>query len=155
MSHDHADPNVPRPVLYAAAGIMALSIGLAYAGRQMGVGVVRFEDTREVASALLRFVDRPDGAVVVVDARTGAEVTVVPPASNGFVRGVLRGLGRTRKLESLGPDGAFRLVRWADGRLSIEDPETHRSVDFGAFGTTNAQAFVAIFDASQRPEARR
>ena len=38
----------------------------------------------------------------------------------------------------------FRLTRWADGRLSVEDPTTGRRVDLGAFGAVNAASFAKL-----------
>ena len=76
-------------------------------------------------------------------------MNLVPPRSNGFVRGVLRGLFRNRKQEALGRDGLFRLSRQADGRLSIEDPQTGRRVDLDAFGATNSAAFAELLAAGR------
>ena len=40
----------------------------------------------------LRFQDEADGAIAIFDAASGREVSRVPPRTNGFIRGVLRGL---------------------------------------------------------------
>jgi putative photosynthetic complex assembly protein len=72
------------------------------------------------------------------------------PGTNGFVRGVLRGLMRERKAESIGPTAPFRLTHWANGRLSLDDPSTGRHVDLEVFGPTNAGAFAQILAASQQ-----
>ena len=37
---------------------------------------------------------------------------------------------------------SFRLTRWADGRLSIEDPTTRESYELEAFGSTNEAVFA-------------
>ena len=77
-----------------------------------------------VQSRTLHFADRNDGAVEVTDADRHI-VAVLPPGTNGFARGVMRGLARARKLEDVGQEPPFVLTRWADGRLSLDDPSTH------------------------------
>ncbi len=37
----------------------------------------------------------------------------------------------------MGAETPFRLTRWSDGRLSLDDPATDRHVDLEAFGPTN------------------
>lgn len=74
-------------------------------------------------------------------------VAVIPPGTNGFLRGSLRGLARERKRQGIGAGPAFRLVRWADGRLTLEDPATRRVIDLAAFGPTNSGAFADLLGA--------
>ena len=69
---------------------------------------------------------------------------MLPPGTNGFIRGVLRGLARDRKLQRIGTEPPFRLTRWVDGRLSLDDPATGRRIELGAFGPTNAAAFAGL-----------
>ena len=74
-------------------------------------------------------------------------MAVLPPGSNGFIRGVMRGLARERMLHGIDAAPPFRLIRWADGRLSLEDTATGRLIDLAAFGPTNAQAFARLLTA--------
>jgi len=62
---------------------------------------------------------------------------------------VLRGLVRERRLSGIGSSAPFVLRRWADGRLTLEDPKTGRVIDLGAFGVTNAQAFAKLMASSE------
>lgn len=140
---DHNRP-LPRAMLYAAAAMVVLSIILAGTSRLTGIGRTEFAAVPAVESRDLLFEDRPDGAVTIYAAEDGSVIGVLPPGSDGFIRGVLRGLARDRKLHQKGADQPFRLTRWADGRLSIDDPTTGRRIDLGAFGPTNAQAFARL-----------
>ena len=151
MAHVHAEPQVPRPVLLAAGALIALTLGLAASARLLHPGATATAAPLE--SVEVRFEDRPDGSIAMLDPASGRELTRVPPASNGFIRGVLRGLFRERRLESLDRAGTFRLARAADGRLSIEDLTTHRRIDLSAFGPTNRDAFAGLLAAAR--EARR
>ncbi len=65
---------------------------------------------------------------------------------------MLRGLARERRARQVGTAPPFRLTRWADGRLSLDDVETGRHVDLEVFGPTNAGAFADILIASGNPK---
>jgi putative photosynthetic complex assembly protein len=146
-SAHHHELEVPRAALLGAAGVIALSLGLAAAAGVERARAPAVPAPVELAARDVRFEDRADGAIVVIDAADGREVSVVPPRTNGFIRGVLRGFARNRKLESLGRGGSFRLSRRADGRLSLSDPQTGRRVDLGSFGPTNEAAFAQLLAA--------
>ncbi|WP_439580231.1 photosynthetic complex assembly protein PuhC [Elioraea sp.] len=102
-----------------------------------------------VAARDLRFEDRMDGGVDIIDARAGTAVSVIAPGEGGFVRATLRGLARERKREELGRDTPFRLTVWGDGRLTLEDPATGRFVDLGAFGQTQIETFARLITAGR------
>ncbi len=127
---------------------MGFAILLAGAARITGVGTLAKPTSTALDTRLLRFEDRPDGGVAVYDEAEAAEdpVAILAPGTNGFVRSVLRGLARERRLHGVGRAPAFRLTRWADGRLSLDDPSTGRLVELGAFGPTNRAAFAQLMD---------
>jgi putative photosynthetic complex assembly protein len=77
----------------------------------------------------------------------GRVVDVLPPGTNGFVRGVLRGLARERRRQEIGQQPPFRLTLWDDGRLSLEDETTGRRIELEAFGPTNLAAFARLLAA--------
>lgn len=139
-----AHPPFPRGALIGAAALIAVAIVAAAAGRLTGLGSTRMPDGAAVESSDLLFSDRGDGAVVIADARSDRVVDVIAPGTNGFMRSVMRGLARDRKRQDLGAEAAFRLTRWVDGRLSLEDLATGRRIDLGAFGPTNAEVFARL-----------
>ena len=144
MSEHHHNQTVPRSVLLGAAAMILLSLGLAASARRAPPAAVP-----ALAVLQVRFEDRPDGSIAMLDADSGRELSLVPPRSNGFIRGVLRGMCRARRLESLGREGHFRLAREADGRLSLQDPQTGRRVDLDSFGPTNSAAFAQLLVAGR------
>lgn len=154
--HDHHIP-VPRAAIVGAGALLLASIVLAGVARSSRLA----EAERATATATapqsidVRFEDRAGGALAVLDARTGVELHVVAPATNGFVRGVLRGMFRTRKLEAMSKEAVFRLSREADGRLSLVDPESGRRVDLDSFGPTNSESFATILEAGVRARGGR
>lgn len=154
MSAVHNE-TVPKGALIAAASLVVMTI--------VATGAVRLTGTppaaspallrvAEKATALstrdLRFTDRADGAVVIEDVGSGATAGMVEAGSkSGFIRGVMRGLARERRMHGIGNQPPFRLTLWSDGELSLVDTATGRNLEMGAFGGTNRAAFLALLPA--------
>lgn len=143
MMHDKPFPKVPL----VGAGLLVGCTLLAAAAGRMGAADPGPPPAAAVAARELRFEDRPDGAIAVLDAAGGAPVAVAEPGTNGFMRGALRGLVRERKRRDLGPEAPFRLTAWADGRLTLDDTATSRRLELEAFGPTNAAVFARLLTA--------
>jgi len=134
----------PRVPLYLAGAAVLLTV--------IGVGVVQLGDlsTSYVSTAAaqaeraLRFEDKPNGSIDIIDAKDGSLIEVASPGTNGFLRGALRGLARERKRTGTGAEPPFLLVARADGRLTLDDPTTNRQVDLKSFGATNAAVFEKL-----------
>jgi len=94
----------------------------------------------------LRFDDRRDGAITVFDTERRNVVDVLRPGTSGFVRNVMRSMARERLMHGGSPDTPFQMTRWADGRLTIDDPTTGRHVDLGAFGSMNTASFARLME---------
>jgi putative photosynthetic complex assembly protein len=124
------------------AALVLVSLLAVTMVRVTGIGASKQLDAAAIAVRDLRFEDRPDGGIDVFDARDDRLVDTVQPATNGFIRGTLRGLSRERKRVGVGPDSPYRLIARADGRLTLEDPSTGRRVDLESFGPTNTGAFA-------------
>lgn len=150
MTPSAEHPKLPRGFIMGACGMAVLALLMVSIARLTGYQPDRPPASAVVETRDLRFVDRPDGAVLVYDAADGRLAYTVPPGTNGFVRGVLRGLVRDRRANHVDSGPPFRLTRWADGRLSLDDPSTGHHVDLEVFGQTNAGAFAAILTASGR-----
>ena len=146
-----APDSFPRWFLWGAGGLIAfslLSVGLVQLtgngpNQQVGRGAVERE---------LRFEDRPDGGIAVIDGRTGQPVAALH-GEQGFVRGALRALARERRSRELGPELPFQLVAHADGRLTLVDPATGKRVDLESFGPTNAGEFARLLPNPDAPGA--
>lgn len=143
MPQDHATP-LPKALLIGAALLIGTTLVSTAIGRLTGVGTTMTPHAELVDSRSLHFSDRADGGVDVVDTDSGVSVYVVPPGTNGFLRGVLRGMSRVRKLEGVGPEPSYVLTRWNDGRLSLADPSTGREVNLEPFGPDNYRVFARL-----------
>jgi putative photosynthetic complex assembly protein len=136
-----ANDNVlPRGVLLAIGGVLLATV-LAVAAVRLSGTPIRVPDEAAVAMRELRFEDRPDGSVVVIDAPTQTVIHTIV-GENGFFRGALRGLARERKRNGLGSEQPFQLIGRADGRLTLVDPATGQRIDLESFGPTNAAVFA-------------
>jgi putative photosynthetic complex assembly protein len=147
MSDPPPDRLLPPKALYAIAALIGFSL-LAVTTVRLTVGLParQADASPTVQAAHLRFEDRRDGAVLVYDAQDGVLLAELPPATNGFIRGVLRSLVRERRSQDQGDDTPFRLARHQNGRLTLEDLATGRLIDLRAFGVTNEGAFGALLE---------
>ena len=135
----------PRWVLLCAGGIVAFSL--------ISVGLVRItgngpdqKPAPGTAERQLRFEDRPDGSIAVIDGHSGALISSVK-GEQGFLRGALRALSRERKARGIGAEQPFQLIARTDGGLTLFDPVTSQRVDLESFGPTNAGAFAPLLTA--------
>ncbi len=136
---------LPRPVLIGAAFVVGATLVTAGLGSLTGLGTVQTPTAGALQTQELRFLDRDDGAIVV-ETMAGETVAVVPPGGGGFVRGAMRGLAYDRKIRDQGEEAPFRLSRYDDGRLILEDPSTGSVVDLSAFGRDNLASFARLMD---------
>lgn len=151
MSTSHAPAPLPRVPMLALAALVLISLISVAAVRWSGMSV-HTPDAPPVATRLLRFEDRPDGSVAVLDAVSGRQFHAIQGEA-GFLRGALRAMARERRKQGLGSAPAFELIARADGRLTLSDPATGERVDLESFGPTNAGAFAQLLTA--QPVAAR
>jgi putative photosynthetic complex assembly protein len=138
---------VPRGPLMAIGALVLATLAGVSAIRLSGVDI-HAPDAAAVVTRELRFEDRPDGSIAVIDAREQRLVSSITGES-GFVRGTLRGLARERRRSGIGAEQPFELIGRADGRLTLHDPATGRVVDLESFGPVNAGEFVRLLDAGK------
>ena len=62
----------------------------------------------------------------------------------GFLRGSLRALARSRQRAGQGPEQPFVLTGHTDGRLVLLDPVTGDRINLESFGPTNAAVFAQL-----------
>jgi len=141
VSHPPHQNDVPRLALVTAAVLVLGTTILAGVAKRTGFGTTHVPASAAVQVRHLRFADRTDGGVEVWDADAGEVISLFAPGTNAFARATLRGLARERRREAMGAEVPFTLTRWADGRLSLDDPATTRHIDLEVFGPTNTAVF--------------
>jgi putative photosynthetic complex assembly protein len=140
---------VPIWPLAAAGG----AILIAFVAAAVGGSPTQLPKAQVQATRLLRFDDSSTGAVLVTDARTGRTVATLAPGTNGFIRATLRGLSHANGHEEHPlANHPFQLTALSDGRLTLDDPVTHRTLDLEAFGSLNAGAFASLLIAPEQPK---
>jgi putative photosynthetic complex assembly protein len=148
LSPPHAQRHIlPRHIGVALGLVMFASLALVAVVRWSGAEI-RHADSPSQQVRLLRFEDRPNGDIGVVNAQTGADVAQFS-GEQGFLRGALRAMARERKRRDLGPMEPFELHARTDGRLTLIDPATQMRLDLESFGPTNAGLFAQLLQDPQ------
>lgn len=154
MSGEFVHERFPKSALYAAGALIAVSI-ITVGSIRLGLlpapeTAPQSRERRQVAVVTerdFRFEDRADGALLVTDVAANKLVFIYPPGSNtGFIRGVMRGLMRERRLKEVARTGSVTVAQWADGALTLTDTSTGRIIELGSFGSTNRAAFAQLLE---------
>ena len=138
----------PRLPLIAAGCLISLSI--------TSTAIARFSRADETPPALqiearlsqslthrtLTFMTQPDESLIVMDARSGAQVAHIAKQDAGFIYGVMRGLRRSRMIQGAPLDPTVTIAQWADGRMTLSDPQAKTMIDLNAFGADNRAIFA-------------
>lgn len=149
MSTSHAPAPLPRVPMLALAALVLISLISVAVVRWSGMSV-HTPDAPPVATRMLRFEDRPDGSIAVIDATSGRLLERVQ-GEQGFLRGSLRALARERRMREVGALPPFELAARADGRLTLTDPATGARLDLESFGPTNAAVFARLLTLTKNP----
>lgn len=144
--HTHSDSplghGTPWPI-WAIGGLLALTLAVVAWQSQIGGGPVK-EDVPSVQwQRSLRFEDRPNGDIAVLDTTTQREVAHFQ-GEQGFLRGSLRALARERQRNGLGPQAPFELTGHVDGRITLRDTATGQRIALESFGPTNSAVFSQL-----------
>lgn len=156
MSHAQAE-QLPRGALILAGTLVGFAFLLTATVRIAGIAPaaspVLLRQAAHVAplkTRTLRFIDEADRGVRIEDVGTGRTAgMIVPGQKTGFIRGVMRGLARERRMHGIGGGPPFKLTQWQDGELSLTDTATGRSIELNAFGSTNRASFAALLDGTE------
>jgi len=140
--HAHEAPLVPPVALLVLGSLLLSTVVIVAAVRWSGVDI-RQPDAPSLQVATLRFLDRPDGSIEVLDGDSEQRITVIEGES-GFVRGALRVLSHDRLRRGLGPQAPFELHHRQDGRLTLIDPQTGMRLDLESFGPQHAGTFYRL-----------
>jgi putative photosynthetic complex assembly protein len=146
MSEAIHEPVVPRGGIFAAAALILFALAAVTTVRLTGVGGAHMTLPAAVESRDLQFEDGEKGSVLVFDAHDSQLVDTLAPGSNGFIRVVMRGLARERRLGDIGAQPPFRLTRYAGGQITLTDTSTGKQIDLGAFGSSNTEAFARLMN---------
>lgn len=146
----HAGPGIHHPetgmiptrMLVAMAFLVASALAIVGAASISGRPVVGVPQASAVTAERLLILEGHGAKAVTVRNIDGS--VIADMAHGGFVTVVQNGLERVRRVHGVALDLPVRLVRHADGRLSLIDPETDWNVELYAFGSDNKAAFERL-----------
>lgn len=141
---------IHRRAVVAAALLIGFTVAAVALARLTGGGDLYVPAGNPVATAELNFVDEPDGVVAVFDARTGTRLIDYGENEGVFVRSVMRGVARQRRMRGQGPQMPVTLSRLDDGKLWLIDPASGTQIYLGAFGPDNTGAFTEILERGEQ-----
>lgn len=153
MSGHHSQQPFPRTALIGAGALLMVTLLAAGGSRLAQNGATQWSTDEPAFSMALRFEDQADGSVAVFLDDDAQALVAAEPGGSGFIRGVLRGLGRERKLLGISASEPYRLMSWSDGRLALSDPATGINIDLESFGATNKEAFARLMRISAEQTA--
>ncbi len=133
---------LPRWAVVLIGTVLLGTLG-AVAVVRLGGEQVREPDAPAVKTRALRFEDRPDGSVAIIDHLRGSTVAELS-GEQGFLRGAMRAMARERIRSGGNRTQPFELIARADGRLTLADPVAGTRIDLESFGPTNAAVFVRL-----------
>jgi len=145
MDRTVTDIRFPKMPLFGVAALVVITIALVAAQRLLSLPATSPAASLPVIETrLLTFEDSSDGSVIIRDANDHALIAIAEPGTNGFLRGTLRGLMRTRSRESINLLAPFRLSKLGNGALMLIDETNNVTLNLDAFGHTNADTFRAF-----------
>jgi putative photosynthetic complex assembly protein len=109
------------------------------------------DETEIVQQRQIRFTGDPkskSSPMSVFDAGSGEKIADLLP-NDGFVRTVLASMAFDRGKRGVTEEPTYRLIEWADSRVTIEDVTTGIKVNTGAFSPESKLAFKRFF--GERP----
>lgn len=130
-----------HPAMALAALVLVCLVSVIWV--RLSGQTIHVQDEAPLVSRALRFEDKIDGSIAVIDPKNGSEILSIQ-GEQGFMRGVLRALARERKKNGLGSEQPFELIARQDGRLTLHDPATNARIDLEAFGPTNVGVFSRL-----------
>lgn len=131
--------------LILAFGLAITAIAVSAGVRFAGVSPHQKLEGAEIQqSRLIRFEPMSDGRIIILDATSGEVITTAPLELAGFLKGVLRGLGRIRRTQEIDIADPYRLEKMTNGQLLLVDTASGISLDMNAYGRSNASVFGAF-----------
>lgn len=141
---------IHRRGVFAAGALVVLTVVTVAATQLTGGGKVYTPQGELTASADLHFTDEADGLVAVYDAVTGTRLIEYGEDEGVFVRVVMRGVARQRRLRGEGAEVPVRLAQMDGVRLWLIDPTNGIEIYLNAFGPDNVAAFAEILEREEQ-----
>lgn len=143
---DPHDLSPPKPLLYAVFAMVLFTLAVVGVYRIMGLEPEATIPDGTVAAIDMRLVEHDSGDVDVYLTGDPDPIASVPEADSGFLRGMIRSLGRQRAIAGADLAAPYRLSRRTDGTLTLDDPLTDESIALRAYGPDNRAQMADLLD---------
>jgi putative photosynthetic complex assembly protein len=130
---------IPVPLLRAMVGLVLVSLALTSYASLTGRPPVGQPEAAAVLAERMLILEGGGAQAVKVRAEDGSLILDLP--HGGFITVVQNALETQRRRSSIDPLLPVRLVEYANGRLTVEDPVNGWSVETQGFGDDNEAAF--------------
>jgi len=152
LVHNHHERPFPKGALWFVAIIVTFTmmaagaVRLGYAPVSASPVLLRqSENLKPLVTRDVSFADLADGGLKITYEVTSRGInTNVPGEPSGFIRGIIRSMGRERRMHHVGPSAPFRLASWPDGELSLTETFTGRVLELNSFGPDNRASFARL-----------
>ncbi len=135
LTHSKMSPSIKAFIICIALSLFGYFMNTLFLEEKNNTQTVQ-----PVQVKVLKFEDRQDGGVTVIDAATNQIIDVVQGEA-GFIRGILRTVARERRIRGLGKEEPVNLMSFNDGRLVLLDPLTNTQIELESFGSINVESF--------------
>ncbi len=143
---DPHDLSPPKPLLYAIFAMVLFTIAMVATFRLLGLQPGGAISAAPAASIEIRLVEHDGGDVDVVLPPDDTVIASIAEDDSGFLRGMIRSLGRQRSVAGVPLDAPYRLARRKDGTLTLDDPLTQESIALRAYGPDNRDQMAVLLD---------
>lgn len=139
-------PVIPPALLMGMIALILAALSLATFARLTDRPLVGVPHAAPVVAERSIVLDGDRSGSVTVRDPGGAVILADDAPLAGFVSAIWRGLDRKRGIHQVAGNPPVTLTEYANGRLSVSDPETGWSAELGSFGDTNRAAFARLLD---------
>ena len=141
------DDLVPKRFLYAVFGMAVLSLFLVFSASLFSVDKIgEIENIEILETANLRLEKLSDGSVSLENLEN-EELFNSNDGKSGFLSVIMTGLEYNRKKAGLELLDSYQIeiIRFASGRISLEDSNASWRLNVTSFGSKNSKLFLSIF----------
>lgn len=151
---DSEERPIPPAIIIGGGLVMAVSL-LIVGSARLGLAPRQLRPAASAVAAYDFRVSAPDAAgfQTVLSARDGRAVAPLSGRGDDFLPSLVDKLRQERALKGVRGDAPFRLVRFADGRVSLEDPSTGRELNLESFGSVNEADAARLIGEGQAVDA--
>ena len=135
-----------RLPLMAALAVVVFALVVTLGAQFSGQGKVSRTIGQVDQERLLQFRDGDAGTVIVSDAVTNKIIARFGRGEGAFIRQSMRALSHNRSQLAAEKGQPYRLVRTAQGKLSIVDPVTGKFIKLNAFGRVAMEGFSHLLN---------